>query len=109
MGKYPQNMSSKQATDWNHFITRLGAAVARRQPGDPVVAIIPSVSDDGGSATINVIAHHLQPAHLMPIIMHLTDMLARNCPQVDSVKAVKAAVDKHFGSIDAQDVSKGMN
>ncbi len=99
----PGDIPDDQVEDWNKYIMRVGDVIRKRQPQDPVITIVPHILEDG-NAVVNIVAHQLRPAVLLPVIMHLTEMLYRSHPQVESVKAVKAAINLHFGGCETQDI-----
>ena len=105
----PHPIPVEQREDWNKFVVRFGEALKKRHPDDPVLALIPQFADDGVMCVTQVISHHLRPFHLVPIIMHLTAMLAKAYPEVDYIMAFKAAADLHLGQITTADVTKGLN
>lgn len=81
----------------------------KRNPDDPVVGIIPVFAEDGVNCTTQIMAYRMRPFHLVPIIMHLTAMLAKAYPDVDYIQAFKTAADVHLGQITTVDVTKGLN
>lgn len=104
----PGDIPDAQVDDWNKYITRVGEIIRKRHPDDAVITIIPHILEDG-NAVVNIVSHHLEPAVLLPVIMHLSDMLYRQFPHVESVKAVNAAINLHFGRSETQDISAGKN
>jgi len=95
----PEEAAKGVRLEWFQFMERSKAIMAKRQPGDPVVMMVPHVTD-GGEAFVHLTSFDLQPIHTLAMVIHLIGKLSKDAPQSASIRKLKKMADRTLGTVD---------
>lgn len=98
--------------EWAKFVNRLQKVLAERPPGAPIIVAVPQFdrhTEAGVEGHVDLLTFEMQAQFFPVVIIHLVDSFLKECPNLYAARRLKTVCDKLLGTIEATDITNGMN